>query len=183
MGMLTAAGSLGRSALVVKEFTVNQEGPHYVHIVARRGGIINWLLTLCGINTTTILDIYEDRVLFEHGSLSGKLKSCMPLSAMSVASGGFFKPVICLFWAFVFFIAAFFTSGFALDLTIILAIASIVYYFIRRSLLIEIVSASSWGASICFKRSIIEGVNVDYDKAIQVVDILTMLVMRQTAKQ
>ena len=108
MGMLTAAGSLGRSALVVKEFTVNQEGPHYVHIVARRGGIINWLLTLCGINTTTILDIYEDRVLFEHGSLSGKLKSCMPLSAMSVASGGFFKPVIYLFWAFVFFIAAFF---------------------------------------------------------------------------
>ena len=92
MGMLTAAGSLGRSALVVKEFTVNQEGPHYVHIVARRGGIINWLLTLCGINTTTILDIYEDRVLFEHGSLSGKLKSCMPLSAMSVASGGFFNP-------------------------------------------------------------------------------------------
>ena len=101
----------------------------------------------------------------------------MPLSAMCVASGGFFKPVIYLFWAFVFFIAAFFTSGFALDLTIILAIASIVYYFIRRSLLIEIVSASSWGASI------IEGVNVDYDKAIQVVDILTMLVMRQTAKQ
>ena len=132
MGMLTAAGSLGRSALVVKEFTVNQYGPHYVHIVARRGGIINWLLTLCGINTTTILDIYEDRVLFEHGSLSGKLKSCMPLSAMCVASGGFFKPVIYLFWAFVFFIAAFFTSGFALDLTIILAIASIVYYFIRR---------------------------------------------------
>ena len=114
MGMLTAAGSLGRSALVVKEFTVNQEGPHYVHIVARRGGIINWLLTLCGINTTTILDIYEDRVLFEHGSLSGKLKSCMPLSAMSVASGGFFKPVIYLFWAFVFFIAAFFTYGITL---------------------------------------------------------------------
>lgn len=179
MGMLTAAGSLGRSALVVKEFTVNQEGPHYVHIVARRGGIINWLLTLCGINTTTILDIYEDRVLFEHGSLSGKLKSCMPLSAMSVASGGFFKPVIYLFWAFVFFIAAFFTFG----ISLILTIAAIVYYYISKSLLIEIVSASSWGASICFKRSIIERVNVDYDKAIQVVDILTMLVMRQTAKQ
>lgn len=179
MGMLTAAGSLGRSALVVKEFTVNQEGPHYVHVVARRGGIINWLLTLCGINTTTTLDIYEDRVLFEHGSLSGKLKSCMPLSAMSVASGGFFKPVIYLFWAFVFFIAAFFTYG----ITLLLTIGFVVWYHLDKSLLVQVVSSSSWDATICFKRSVIEGVDVDYDKAIQVVDILNKLVMRQTAKQ
>ena len=98
---------------------------------------------------------------------------------MSVASGGFFQPVIYLYWAFVFFIAAFFTYG----ITLLLTIGFVVWYHLDKSLLVQVVSSSSWDATICFKRSVIEGVDVDYDNAIQVVDILNKLVMRQTAKQ
>ena len=83
--MHSLAMTLGQHALVLKEFSINNQGPEYVHIVARKGGLIAWLLTMLGIDATTTFRVFADRIEFEAGSLSGKLHTTMPLRSISTS--------------------------------------------------------------------------------------------------
>ena len=94
--MHSLAMSAGNSALVLKEFSINYDGPEYVHIVARKSGLLSWLLTMIGIDATTIFRVYADRIEFEKGGLSGKLNTTIPLSSVSIASCGYTKPFILM---------------------------------------------------------------------------------------
>ena len=67
------ANMLGSNALALQEKVINSEGPCYVRLVGRKSGLIDWLLTLLGINTRTMLEIYEDRIEYSYGSLSGRV--------------------------------------------------------------------------------------------------------------
>lgn len=176
--MHSLAMTVGRTALVLKEFKINYDGPEYVHIVARKAGLIAWLLTLCGIDVTTIFNVYRDRIEFKEGSLSGTLQTVMPLRSISIASTGYTKPILLLALAIFFVIAAPFTLG----LTLILAILCVIFYFLHKSLLITVVSNSSWPAAICFKRSVIEGVKIEYTHAQEVINIVNQLLMQQNIK-
>ncbi len=68
--MHSLAVTLGRQALVLKQFTINPEGEKYVHIVARKAGLFSWLLTLLGVDATTDFRVYSNRIYFQKGSLS-----------------------------------------------------------------------------------------------------------------
>ena len=84
----------GKSALVIKEAKVNEDGPLYVKIKGRKSGLIAWFLALIGIDTTTTFEVYENRVEFTEGSLSGRIKEMIPLSSISNLGTGYMKPVI-----------------------------------------------------------------------------------------
>ena len=73
-------------------------------------------------------------------------------------------------------------SGVLGVLFMLVGAALIVWYFLSKSLLISVISNSGWEAGICFKRSVIEGVNVDYSTALKVIDVMNELVMQQTSK-
>ena len=179
MGMSSFASAAARSALVVKEIKINEGGPQYVHIVARKGGIIAFLLSIAGIDSTTTFDIYEDRIDFAQGSLSGYIKTCMPLSSLSVATGGFVKPFSkLLIGILLVFPGALFTLGISALVGVIL----IIYYFLSKTLLVEVAASSGWSANICLKRSVIEGVEINQATADKIVDIVKRLIIAQTAK-
>ena len=80
--------------------------------------------------------------------------------------------------AVLFVIAAVFTFG----LSLILAALCILFYFLNKSMLISVVSNSGWSAGVCFKRSVIEGVKVEYAQAQEVIDIVNQLTMAQASK-
>ena len=96
--MHSLALSLGERALVLKEFSIDENATTgaQVRIVARKEGLIAWLLTLMGIDVTTIFEVYSNRIEFSRGSLSGKLCNVIPLSALSVGTTGYTKPIIFL---------------------------------------------------------------------------------------
>lgn len=183
--------TVGNRALALKEFRIDYNGPKYVHIVARASGLISWLLTLMGIDITTVFDVYADRIEFQQGSLSGRIQTVLPMRSISIASTGYTKPILLFVIAFLFFVIGivaaipclangFASAGFILPW--IIAFVCIIFYFLNKSLLISVVSNSSWPASICFKRSIIEGVKIEEEKAQEVINIINQLLMQQTSK-
>lgn len=186
MGMASLASALGRSAMVVKEVSVKDEGNLRVRIVARKAGLVSFVLTALGIDTTTTFELFTDRLMFSEGSIFGQMKTCMPLSALSVATGGFFKPLMDLIIGIGLAIAGigtFLPGGGPFSVLLMLfGVAFIVWYFLSKSLLISVVSNSGWVGAICFKRCVIEGVNVDYSTALKVIDVMNELVMMQTSK-
>lgn len=186
MGMASLASALGRSAMVVKEVSIKDEGELRVHIVARKAGLASFILSALGIDSTTTFDLFTDRLMFSEGSMFGQMKTCMPLSALSVATGGFFKPIMHLIIGVALVIvglgSCLANSGVLGVLFMLVGAALIVWYFLSKSLLISVISNSGWEAGICFKRSVIEGVNVDYLTALKVIDVMNELVMQQTSK-
>ena len=182
------AVALGEQALVLKEFVINENAGNeaQVRIVARKEGLMAWLLTLLGIDVTTVFEVYSNRIEFSHGSLSGKLCNVMPLSALSFGRTGYTKPILLLFWAAVFLIGGivlavkegvlFFVLG------LIVAIFFFIFYFLKKTLLIAAVSHSGLTAGFAFKRSVVEGVKVDYEQALQVIAIINRNIIKQSSK-
>lgn len=170
MGMSSLASAAARSALVVKEVEIKDVGPRYVHIVARRAGIVAFLLSLLGIDSTTVFDVYEDRLEFIEGSLSGRLTTCMPLSSVSVATSGFVKPFMWL------------VLGVILLPAFCIGIIPIIGYFLSKSLVVSVDSNGCSSITICLKRSVIEGVKIEEQTAFQIVERIKELTLKQTAK-
>ncbi len=194
MGISSLASLLGRSALVVKEIKINESGPQYVHIVARKAGLVAFFLAMIGIDSTTTFDVYADRLDFSEGSLSGRIKSCMPLSSMSVVVGGFVKPflgliggIFCIFPFGIVLMSAGVAGGsigsvFLGILSMLGGGILIIRYILWKTLLIQVAASSGWSMCLCLKRSIIEGVEINKDTADTIIYIINELVMAQTAK-
>lgn len=169
MGMSSLASAAAKSALVVKEIKINEEGPHYVHIVARQAGVLAFLLSIIGIDSTTVFDVYEDRLEFIEGSLSGRMNTCMPLSAVSIATSGFVKPFIWLL--------------FGIPLCFVcVGIPMVIGYFLSKSLIVSVDSNGSQSITICLKRSVIEGVEINEETAYKIVQIIKNRTLAQTVK-
>ena len=170
--MHTLALAAGSSSLVLREKTINPEGPCYVRLVGRKAGLVDWILTLIGVNTTTTLEVYADRIEYSYGSLSGNVQEVIPLSKVSNLVCGHFKPVIYLVLAVVFLIAAFATFG----MTLIFSALFLFLYFFRKSTLVSVIPNSGAQAAVAFKRSLIEGQNLTEEEAKEVIKVISGLV-------
>ena len=167
--MSSLASAAAKSALVVKEIKINEGGDQRVHIVARQAGVFAFLLSIIGIDSTTVFDVYTDRLEFVEGSLSGRMTTCMPLSSVSVATSGFVKPFMWLL--------------FGIPLCFVcIGIPMVIGYFLSKSLVVSVTSNGGEAVTICLKRSIIEGVEMNEETAFKIVEIIKDLTRAQTAK-
>ena len=167
--MSSFASAAAKSALVVKKLEINEEGPHYVHIEARQAGVLAFLCSFIGIDSTTIFDVYGDRIEFVEGSLSGHLNTVMPLSSVSIATSGFVKPFLLLVFG-------------VITLPFCIGIVLIIKYYLSKSLIVSVDSNGNSSVAICFKRSVIEGVDINEQTAAKIVDIIKNRALAQTAK-
>ena len=165
----------GAAALVIKEAKINEDGPLYVKISGRKPGFIAWFLSLIGIDSTTTLEVYDNRIEFTEGSLSGRFITMIPLNTLCNVSTGYLKPFSYLILALICIPLAIVTLGISLILTIVFGMA----YFLQKSVLISIIPNSGRGAAISFKRSIIEGVNLDEKEAYRIIAIVNNLSLKQ----
>jgi len=149
--------------------TPNAEG-NDVHLVGREAGLLAWLLSVVGLDPTTEVMISDRLIVFTSASLSGRTTRVMPLQALTSAFYGYEKP-----WKE------------ALVLTALLAPVLIgflvgrIYYFLNKTLTIGVVESSGWSGGFAFKRSVIEGRNIDENNAYLVIDIVRSLVEKRTA--
>jgi len=173
-----------RNALVAKEAKVSTTGPVYVRLVGRKPGIFAWILSLIGISPVTTLEVMEDRVEFTEGSLSGRLTHMLPLCSVCNLGAGYTKPFFLFVIGVVLVIGAFATMcvgnmpGAVPVFHLFFAAVAFVAYYLKKTLTLFFLPASSLGAVMGLKRSVIEGVNIDEKLAFKVIDIVSGLIER-----
>lgn len=69
--------------MVVKEVSIKDEGDMRVHIVARKAGLVSFILSALGIDSTTTFDLFIDRLMFSEGSIFGQMKTCIRMEVLS----------------------------------------------------------------------------------------------------
>lgn len=161
--MHSIAAILGPSALATKEFwySTTPEDGKYVRIVGRKSGLVDFFLSLLGIDSTTVFEVYRDHIRFKTSNLSGSTTMMIPMTSVSNTASGYFKPFI------------YFVIGIPLLPMFGLGLIPIIYYFLHKSLMVSVTSHSADLAAIAFKRSVIEGVKVEQGDADKVVKIIT----------
>jgi hypothetical protein len=161
-------------ALVIKKWhaskAANQEG-NYVHLVGREAGLFAWALSIIGIDPTTEIEIKENLIVFTAGSLAGKQKRVIPMKSVCSAYYGYVKP-----WQMALALGLLLLPVFFLGLLV-----GPLYYFLNKELNVGVVETSGWIGGFAFKRSVIEGQNIDENKAYEVIDIIRSLIEAQTA--
>ena len=158
-------------ALVIKSWyaqaTPDAEG-NFVSIVGRQEGVLSWLLSVIGIDATTRLRIDASRIFFEAGSLAGFSQRVIPLENLSSAYFGFAKT-----WQTALVLGIVLAPIFLLGL-----IVGPLYYFLNKKLSLGVVEVSGLVSGIEFKRSVIEGQNINEDEAKRVIAIIQELLAR-----
>ena len=168
----------GKAALVIKELEVNEDGPLYVKIKGRKSGLIAWILTLLGIDCTTTFEVYDNRIEFSEGSLSGRIKEMIPLSMVCNLGTGYLKPIIWMVLAFIMLFLAIPTFGISLIFTLLF----VFLYFFRKSMLLYAIPNSGRGAMVVFKRSLIENVNISEEDAYKIIALISKLMNQDKMK-
>lgn len=172
------------NALVIQEKTINESGPHYIHLKGRKGGLLSKLLSMLGIDDTTTFDVYEDRIEFASGSVFGRTTEVIPLSAVCNVGTGYVKPVALLVFGILCILSGL-MSMFVPNMqtwlsliTLLIGAAAFAGYFLGKTMMVY---ARSTGADldvIAFKRSVIENLKIDDEEAKRIVLIMNSLVLK-----
>jgi hypothetical protein len=164
--------------LVLKTFKLDENSDEFLHITGRREGIVAYIFNLIGIDTTTELRCNSKNLSFKTASLrKGQSDISVPNSAVTAVATGFHKPFQLLVIAAFFLLtglsrlSGLFSSRTAalaaVVLVICLAIAAVCVflYYITKSILFSVYNGGDHPiAAIYIKRSVIEGVSIDFEK-------------------
>ena len=160
-------------ALVLKKWhasqTPNSNGD-YVHLVGRQAGLLAWLLSTMGIDPTTEVQVKDNMIIFTTSSLSGREKRVIPIKSISSAYYGYEKP-----WKEALMLTLQLLTFFGLGL-----IVGPVYYFLNKKLSVGVVEISGWAGGFAFKRSVIEGKNIEEKNAYEVIEIIRSRIEAKT---
>ena len=143
------------------------EAKNYVVVEGRAGGLISWLLSLVQISPIVKMEINGDRILFNQGSLEGSKSRIIPLENISSTYYGYTKPWKESLILGVVLGALTFGIG---------AIVGVIYYFLNKHLTVGFVEVSGVVNAISFKRSLIEGQNIDETQARTVAELTQQLI-------
>lgn len=184
--MHKAALAAAESAHVVTNLEVNEDGPCYVRIEGRKSGLIAWLLTLFGIEAMIKFEVYGDRIECSKTSLSGMICETIPLTAISNLGSGFVKPVFLFVFAAIsaaIAVIAFFCNSTGTAMYwVISAVIFVVLYFWWKTMILYFIPNSASTILVKFKRSVIEGVELDENTAGEIIGIVSQLVQKNKAK-
>jgi hypothetical protein len=170
-------GRLSTQRYVIKEWfsseTPNQDGI-YVHITGRKGGLVSWFLSLVGVDPTVSFIIDRGNVRFKVGSWTGYNSVVTPIANLCSGHYGYSKPVWgAAFWA----IAGLALLLPTLGLSFILILGAIVYYLLNKTTELGVTYVSGDHNEFAFKRSVIEGRQIDALATEKIVAIIEMLVL------
>ena len=158
-------------ALVIKSWyanTVPDPFGNYVSIVGREEGVLSYLLAAVGIDATTRFRVDARSVYIERGSLAGFEERVIPLTKISSSYFSFEKP-----WREAIVLGVVLLSFFGLGL-----IVGPLYYFLNKKLGLGVVEVGSIVSGIHFKRSLIEGQEINENEGRRLVGIVRELVMQ-----
>jgi hypothetical protein len=173
---LATRGSVSMgSVLVIKSWSVNPNpGPSepHIRIVGRASGLISFLLSLVGIDATTTLTVTARHIEYESGSLEGFTRLITPLDHVSTTFYGLFKPWKSTMVFVALGVAAITLGTAGAILGMLMIFGAGLYYFLNRQLTLGYIAYSKPGYALRFKRSVIEGQEIN-EKALS--DIIYLI--------
>jgi len=189
-----AAGSLGRRSggiritgpsLVLRKFHVNASAPDgvLVEIVGRASGVTAWLLTIMGFDAETSLKLSNNELSFRSSSLFGQLNQVAPLPGISSTHCGYSKPIGYLILGVIFVLGGILiglgqSGGGGIFLTgLIIGGIFLIAYWLSKKMTISIETGGGMIMGLIFKRSVIENIPIDIQKAIQAMDVINQKVI------
>ncbi len=169
-------------ALVIKSWSVKSKpaaGEPYVRVIARQSGFWSFIFSLLGIDATTTLIVSQTRVEFEQGSLSGFMRRLTTFDHISSSFYGSHKPwkTALIILSVCLFLGGMFRSGWAMFAMLLIGlIAGGLYYFLNRELMIGFAEDSGAQVLISFKKSIIEGQEINEEQLLKIITIVEHLI-------
>jgi hypothetical protein len=177
--------------LVLRKFKVDEASPDdvFVEIAGRASGLTEWLLTALGFDAETSIKVTDREFSFKSSSLFGQINQVAPLPNIASTHCGYSKPIGYLMVGAVIFLGSILMgmrsdSGpgvfmFGLIIGGILLIA----YWLSKKMTMSIETTGGMIMGLTFKRSVIENVSVDIEKAMQAIGIINKKVMESQFHQ
>lgn len=201
VGAIAAARRRGVRMLVLQEFSTDQQTGE-VRIVGRAPGVIAWFLTLIGLDNRTYLITDARQIRFRTASLFGQMDIVVPVNRCASMICGYAKPIGLLILGVVFIIIGLFVlptlmqsswshSGYyggppasAVALVGILflglGVVCFIFYALRKSISMTFETNGGMVFGLKFRRSVIENVPVDIDRARYAIDLITHAILLQS---
>ena len=182
--VIVKGGKRGGVALVLKEFKLNENEDEFLKIMGRASGLIGWILSQFGIDPITSLCCNTKSIKFEEASIQkGKNTLNVPLASISGVYSGINKPFVLLVLGIIFIFGGIFgaiaSRSFSMFfLGLIIGVVSIVFYYLKKTMIFGIYCGGDRPiATICLKKSIIEGQNIDESKYETAANVLLKAVL------
>lgn len=171
--------------LVLTEFNVDASS-RTVRIVGRAPGIVAFVLASLGLDTKTTLYASEAEVHFKTASLSGEQIRSTPITQIASIGVGYSKPILLLILgaAFGFFglVAAVKAGIGAFVAGALVGAIFVVAYALLKEITISVETTGSLTFGVRFRRSVIENVDVDIDKAKTAMELIARNVVLSQGK-
>lgn len=184
--------------LVLRRFKVDEtpSANLYVDIAGRRSGIIAWILTVIGFDAETSLKSTGQNITFKSSSLFGQIHRVVPLSKISSTHCGYSKPIGYLIIGVIFIVIGVLSNFFPMrilwqfglfgSLCLILGLVIggifLIAYWLSKKMTMFLETSGGMTIGLTFKRSVIENVPVDINKALKAISILNQKVMESQIK-
>lgn len=188
-GRLLIAGP----TLVLQKFNVNEKAADglIIDIDGRAGGVMSWFLTVVGFDAVTSLKVTATEITFKSSSLFGQKHSVTPLTSIAHTECGYSKPIgFLIVGGLIIFMSLFSLKihGTASDvifpmLFLLVGIALIFCYWLLKKMIIAIETYGGSAIGLTFKRSVIENVSVDIEKAIEAIRLINKNILKAQGMQ
>jgi hypothetical protein len=179
------------STLVLQEFKVDRlpsrRVKKEVEIVGRLQGIIAFCLSLLGFSPITRFFIAGSELRCESSSLFGQRLQFIPLRSVSNVSAGVHKPFAAIVFAgllpFVgIYILVVAQSWIGLGLCLLGSVILVLVYVLSKKFYLEVYSQGGPSIGLLFKPNVIEGVQIDVERALSIVTVIRDLVVDSNEK-
>jgi hypothetical protein len=137
-------------------------------------GLMSFVLSLVGINPIVSLVIDRENVRFMEGTWHGFQSCVTPIEKICSGNYGYAKPFWITVVGVVVGVALLVPS---LGVSLILILGAILYYFFNKTTRIGLAYVSGNSNGFAFKRSIIEGEDIDEIAAGRIVSIIEMITL------
>ena len=194
LGIASAIGMrLGRNrtaTLVLQKFSITVEPQATptptVEIVGRMQGVVAFVLSLLGFSPITRFSIAGSELRCQSSSLFGQRSQFIPLRCVSTMAAGIHKPIAAIIWAAILIVLGFYLSfemrtWAPIAIALVVAIILVVMYVLSKKFFIEVYSQGGPPISLLFKPNVIEGVPIDIEQALEVVDVIRDMILNDGA--
>lgn len=173
-------------ALVLRKFDIKKtpksETDDIINISGRASGLWSWLLTVVGIEAETTIKVTGREITFKSTSLFGQQHAIVALTSISSVHCGYLKPISFLIVAGVcalLGLSAWISGGGFSSFIAGLFVGTIfaVLYWLLKKVEILVHTRGSLPLGLVFKRSVIENVPVDIERAKIAIGIINNLII------
>jgi len=176
------------STLVIQKYYIAvepQPSPNpTVEIVGRAQGAVALVLSLIGLSPIIRFTIAGSELRCQSTSLFGQRLQFIPLRCVTTMAAGIHKPIGMLIWAAVSVVSGLYMSlemraWTPIGVSLFSALVMVVLYVMSKKFFIEVYAQGGPSISLLFKPNLLEGVPLDVDQALAVVDVIRDLILRE----